>query len=203
MHGVFHIKLIYIGFNSNLQHIYTEVESGQCFTPSGYTPGTQDYNYCKGGRSYCETTGKCIGDTSCPECKYNDIPEAKYFCAVNGKDECCDYDCTTIDPQCEVPNSYEYGITNTNICNDNELYCKSKDECSLSRGKTCPMCDSNKPYFCQLYGDGVCCDTLDEKCTNYPIRSTKIPICGDNNNSGLKGPIQCKSDNECCDRFKY
>eukprot|EP01083_Nonionella_stella_P064438 167895_1 len=248
-----------------------KVNANYCLTPSGYGLGVTDLNNCQGGTKYCATTGECIRTAICPKCEHGDVPEAKYFCTTNGKDECCTTPCA---PQemCEVPIKYESGDLNNDRCILSRAYCKSKDLCISSTDITCPICPDAKPYFCQLYGGGVCCDRLDESCTNYgpmcepasswsngvyhnkcndnerlceskdlcisdsidnkcpmcdvnkPLwcqrfgggsccdrldencvnypRTTKEPVeCGDNNNSGRRGPIQCTSDSDCCDGF--
>eukprot|EP01083_Nonionella_stella_P223603 796734_1 len=248
-----------------------KVNANYCLTPSGYGLGVTDLNNCQGGTKYCATTGECIRTAICPKCEHGDVPEAKYFCTTNGKDECCTTPCA---PQemCEVPIKYESGDLNNDRCILSRAYCKSKDLCISSTDITCPICPDAKPYFCQLYGGGVCCDRLDESCTNYgpmcepasswsngvyhnkcndnerlceskdlcisdsidnkcpmcdvnkPLwcqrfgggsccdrldencvnypRTTEEPVeCGDNKNSGPRGPIQCTSDSDCCDGF--
>ncbi len=204
MHGVSHHKLIYIlaAINPYFQflyatHIHTEVNADVCYTPSGYKTGVEDSNKCQEGMLYCETTDECIRGRKCPECKHNDIPEAKYFCTTNGKDECCDYPCTS-DEECESPIRYESGDTNDNRCNNKEGYCESKDECISSTGQTCPICPPMEPFFCQLLGGGVCCNTLDESCTNYK------PMCEEPKSYGsgvshnkCKNGQYCESKDEC------
>ncbi len=36
----------------------------------------------------------------------------------------------------------------------------------------------------------------------YLARTTEEPECGDNKNSGPRGPIQCTSNSDCCDGAK-
>ncbi len=173
-----------------------------CEVPIKYESGDLNNDRCTLSRAYCKSKDLCISSTdiTCPIC-----PDAKpYFCQLYGGGVCCDRldeSCTNYGPMCEPASSWSNGVYHRQ-CNDNERYCESKDLCiSDSIDNKCPMCDVNKPLWCQRFGGGSCCDRLDENCVNYP-RTTDEPVeCGDNNNSGPRGPIQCTSDSDCCDGF--
>merc|ERR1712228_862964 len=169
-----------------------------------YDFGVADSNNCPGpNRVYCESSDRCIsaGDKTCAQCPNN----KPLFCQIIGGGKCCDEldeDCTNYEPDeksCIIVRDfmYDFGDRDSTRCKDrNEAYCESKRDCIRAGDKTCAQCPSNKPFYCQIIGGGKCCDELDEECTNYSDE------CDDNNNSGPRGPIQCKSNDDCCVGFK-
>ncbi len=126
-----------------------EYGSNTCYTLSGKGLGVTDYNKCRQGTHWCETTGECIYGATCPECKH-DFADTIY-CNTNGKEECCEGDkCPTEADVCESPTRFTSGIGGSNECDSAQRFCASNGKLS----------------WCQLMGDGLCCKYIsdDQNC---------------------------------------